>query len=77
MANILLVDPGETPRSAMRGLLERGNHRFAAVESEGQAWDFVRENLQIDLVIIELQLQGSMGVDLLQRLRPLGLSGAA
>ena len=53
----------------MRGLLERGNHRFAAVESEGQAWDFVRENLQIDLVIIELQLQGSLGVDLLQRLR--------
>ncbi len=69
MANILLVDSGETARSAMRGMLERGNHRFAAVETEPAAWAFIAEHLRIDLVIMDLRFSDGTGIGLLRRLR--------
>lgn len=69
MAHILLVDPNETARSALRGVLERGGHRFAATDNVTAAWDFILANVKVDLVIVELQLVGERGLTLIQQLK--------
>lgn len=69
MANILLVDPSEMARRAMSGILARGEHRFAAVDTAQEAWEFVRRNVKVDLIFLELQLPGDGGLALVQRLK--------
>ena len=69
MANVLLVDPDEIAFLALKGFLARGNHRCAAVHSQEDALAFVRENLLVDLVIVELKLEESTGLGLLRSWR--------
>jgi CheY-like chemotaxis protein/HD-like signal output (HDOD) protein len=69
MANILLVDPAEIARKAMQGVLARGGHRFAAVASVAEAWDFVQRNVAVDLVFLELKLEQAGGLALVEKLR--------
>ncbi|AOS44179.1 hypothetical protein Verru16b_01240 [Lacunisphaera limnophila] len=70
MARILLVDPSETARRAMHGILARGEHRFVAVDSPGAAWTFLRRNPGVDLLFTGLKLEGSgNGLSLVQKLR--------
>lgn len=54
----------------MRGVLARGSHRFAAVSTAAEAWGFIQRNVAVDLVFLELKLEGGEGgLGLLQRLR--------
>lgn len=53
----------------MRGILDRGNHRLATVDTEPAAWTFIREQVKVDLVILELSLKDGSGIGLLRRLR--------
>lgn len=53
----------------MRGILARGNHRLAAVGTVPEAWGFIQRNVAVDLVFLELKLEGENGLTLLQRLR--------
>ncbi len=69
MAHILLVDPGDVARKAMKGILARGGHRLAAVGTVPEAWDFIQRNASVDLVFVELKLEGDAGLALVQRLR--------
>jgi FOG: CheY-like receiver len=69
MANILLVDPNEVARKAMKGVLARGGHRFAAVGNGADAWEFLGRTLEVDLVFLELKLEGESGLALVERLR--------
>ena len=70
MANILLVDPAEIARKALHGILARGNHRLVGVSTALEAWDFVRRNVKVDLVFVELMLEGGDGgLAFIQRLR--------
>ena len=70
MANILLVDPAEIARKALNGILARGNHRLVGVSTALEAWDFIRRNVKVDLVFVELMLEGGDGgLALIQRLR--------
>jgi CheY-like chemotaxis protein/HD-like signal output (HDOD) protein len=70
MARILLVDPSETARRALQGILARGEHRFAAVAQPGEAWTFLRRNPGVDLLITGLQLEGGgNGLALVKKLR--------
>jgi CheY-like chemotaxis protein/HD-like signal output (HDOD) protein len=69
MAYILLVDPDEVARRAMKGILARGNHRFVAVDNAADAWDFINRNVKIDLVVVELALEGDGGLSFIQRLK--------
>lgn len=69
MANILLVDHSEMARKALKGILVRGNHRLMAVDTAAEAWDFIWRNAKIDLVIVELNLEGDSGLAFIQRLR--------
>ncbi len=69
MANILLVDPAEVARKALKGILARGSHRLVSVATAQEAWDFVRRNIKVDLVFLEMQLEGDSGLALIQRLR--------
>ncbi len=69
MANVLLVDPDETAFMALKGFLTQYRHRCAVVTSEETAFEFVRENVFVDLMIVETKLEGSSGLNLLKRLR--------
>lgn len=69
MAYILLVDPDEVARKAMKGILARGNHRFVAVETASEAWDFIQRNVKVDLVFVEVALEGDGGIGFIQRLK--------
>lgn len=53
----------------MKGILGRGDHRFVAVDSVAEAWNFIRRNVKVDLVILELKLKGEGGLQLIQRLK--------
>lgn len=54
----------------MRGILSRGEHRFAAAESAGAGLSFLRRNPATDLVFTGLQLEGrGNGLSLVQNLR--------
>lgn len=69
MANILLVDPDKVAQMAMGGIVARGGHRFVALDSAAQAWKFIRRNVRIDLVFLELKLGEETGVSLIQDLK--------
>lgn len=69
MAFILLVDPADVAKKAMKGVLARGNHRLATVPTVAEAWDFLQRNLCVDLVFLELKLEGEGGLTLVDRLR--------
>ncbi len=68
MAYILLVDPNEVAGKAMKGVLARGNHRLATVGTTAEAWDFIQRNVAVDLVFVELKLEGEGGLALVKRL---------
>jgi CheY-like chemotaxis protein len=69
MANILLVDPDEIAQLAMNGMLSRGGHRCVAFASGVAAWEFLERNLKVDLVFMELKLEGGDGLEFLHRLK--------
>ncbi len=69
MANVLLVDPDEVARMAMGGIVTRAGHRFAAVGSVTEAWKFIRRNVKVDIVFLELKLKGENGLTLVQDLK--------
>ena len=53
----------------MRGILARAKHRFVAVDTGLEAWEFIRRNIKVDLVLVELKLKGDNGLTLIQRLK--------
>lgn len=53
----------------MNGILARGGHRFAAVGSVAEAWDFIQRNICVDLIFLEQKLDGESGLSLVQNLR--------
>ena len=69
MAHILLVDPSEIAGKAMRGALARGGHRLAVVGTVAEAWEFLRRNVAVDLVFLELKLEGESGMSVVENLR--------
>lgn len=69
MAQILLVDPDVTARTALQGILDRGSHRLAAVASVDEAWTFIHTHPGVDLIFLELRLRGESGLRLVERLR--------
>ena len=69
MARILLLDPNETARRALHGILARGDHKLVAVDSPSQAWTILRRNPGVDLVITDLKLPGGNGLDFIAQLK--------
>jgi HD-like signal output (HDOD) protein/DNA-binding NarL/FixJ family response regulator len=71
MANILLLDSSEVAALAMRGILARGQHRFAVTTSVAEAWHFIRAQVKVDLLFTELKLKVKEddGIVFIQRLR--------
>ena len=73
MANIVLLDDNEIAQKAMKGILARTEHRVACFNGVDDAWDFIKRNIVIDLVILELKIKEKQGWVLLQQLREHGL----
>lgn len=69
MACILLVDPNDTARRALQGILARGGHRLAVVSSPHEAWLFVTAHVRVDLVITEQKFPDGSGLAFIQQLK--------
>lgn len=69
MANILLIDPSDLARKAMRGFLARAGHRLACAASVSEARDLLRLHVLVDLVILEVKLEGGTGFDFVEAIR--------
>lgn len=69
MANILLIDPSDLARKAMRGYLSRAGHRLACAASVGEAREMLRKHVVFDLVFLEVKLEGGMGFDFVDTIR--------
>ncbi len=66
MANILIVDDDAVAVKALRGILRRAGHPSAITETPGQARRFIQQNLLTDLVVLELKLKETKGVQFLE-----------
>lgn len=53
----------------MKGILARGDHKFATVDTTTQAWDFLHRNPGVDLVFTELALAGGGGMPFIEQLK--------
>ncbi len=69
MANVLLLDGNDVAGRAMAGILARGKHRGAVVADSAAAMAFIREQVKVDLLILELKLKGENGIRFIERLR--------
>lgn len=69
MANILLIDPSEIARKAMRGFLARAGHRLACAASFSEARDLLRLHVIVDLAILDVKLEGGTGFDFVEAVR--------
>lgn len=69
MANVLLVDSDALAQKAMQGILAQRDHRFSTVATASEAWDFIRKEIAVDLVIVELKLKEESGIELIERLK--------
>lgn len=61
MANILLLDDNPVAQKALAGILGRAGHKFAAANTVEEAFHFILQNVEVDLLIMELRLQRSPG----------------
>jgi CheY-like chemotaxis protein len=68
MAHVLLIDSDEVARKALRGILARGGHRFAAVAKAPEAWELIQRDIKVDLVVMEFSNEGNESVDFLRAL---------
>jgi len=69
--NVLVVDDEESLVSALEKLLRRDNKTFAAVTSGEAALEFLSKN-RADLVLMDINLPGRSGLDVLDRMRSAG-----
>lgn len=69
MAKVLLVDPDDNAFLALKGFLAGGHHRSTSVTNAKDAMVFLRENILVDLIIVELKLEDSTGLGFLKTLR--------
>lgn len=70
--NVLVVDDEESLVSALEKLLRRDNKTFAAVTSGEAALEFLSKN-RADLVLMDINLPGRSGLDVLDRMRAAGM----
>jgi PAS domain S-box-containing protein len=69
-ATILLVDDEPALRKVARRVLERAGHTVLGAGDGDEAWELVRSrNQELDLVVSDLVMPGSGGLELIRRLR--------
>ncbi|MEM7415541.1 MAG: response regulator [Gemmatimonadota bacterium] len=68
MAKILIVEPDESTRDAIRALLELEDHLVTGVANAGSALLEIERNIP-DLVLTELYMEGMDGLELIRACR--------
>ncbi|KAA5971608.1 response regulator [Pantoea sp. M_9] len=75
MANILIIDDHPVARLAVKMLLEKEGYQIIGEADEGyEALRLIRE-LQPDMIIVDLDIPGLNGIEVIQKLRTGGFSG--
>ena len=75
MANILIVDDHPMARLAIRMLLEKEKHTIVAESGNGMEALKLTQNIQPDIMVIDLDIPGLSGVELIEKLRKGGFLG--
>jgi DNA-binding NtrC family response regulator len=70
-AHILITDDEKAIRNTLEEILQYENYEVSAVESGQLALDFVEEN-DIDLMFLDIKMQGMDGLETLKKLRKAG-----
>ncbi|MGN8224082.1 sigma-54-dependent transcriptional regulator [Gracilimonas sp. BCB1] len=70
-AHILITDDEKAIRNTLQEILEYENYEVSAVESGQLALDFVADN-NIDLMFLDIKMQGMDGLETLKKLREAG-----
>ena len=68
-AQVLIVENDPAAMEYLRELLLRESHTVLAARSNQEAWSLLEQSPFVDLVIMELDLDGENGWDLLNRIR--------
>jgi two-component system response regulator EvgA len=75
MANILIIDDHPMVRLAIRMLLEKDQHHIVAECGDGMEAYRLTQRLQPEIVVVDLDIPGLSGVELIDRLRKSGFNG--
>jgi len=75
MANILIVDDHPVARLAVRMLLEKDNHVVLAEAGEGYEALRMARDLSPEMMIVDLDIPGISGIELIEKLRAGGFQG--
>lgn len=75
MAKILVVDDNDLVRASMRAILQAGGYEAQEVGDARAAIEAVK-SVAPDLVLTDLMMPGTPGVDLIRELRRTGYDGA-
>ena len=69
MLDILVVDDSRVARSIARRFLEAGGHRVSEASSVDEGWSLLLGEGQVDLVLLDWNMPGGNGLELLNRMR--------
>ena len=69
MKNILIVDDKEGIRDLYAGEFESEGYSACAVSSGKEALEHVDDNSNLDLVILDIKMDGESGLDVLEKIR--------
>lgn len=75
MANILIVDDHPVARLAVRMLLEKDGHVVLAEAGEGYEALRMARDLSPEMMIVDLDIPGISGIELIEKLRASGFQG--
>lgn len=75
MSNILIVDDHPMARLAIRMLLEKDGHTILAESGNGQEAFKLAQKLQPDIIVVDLDIPGMSGVELIEKLGAANFTG--
>ncbi len=69
MKNILLVDDDRDVSQSVANLFDAGKYRFNFLEDGAEVADYLRDNQEVDLVMLDVNLPSMSGLDVLKQIR--------
>lgn len=75
MADIMIIDDHPVARLAVRMLLEKDGHTVVAESGDGLQALKIARDLQPELIVVDLDIPGLSGIELIEKLRAGGYRG--
>ncbi len=73
MANFIIIDDHPLARLALRHMMEKEGHSIVAEAGEGEGVDQLINQHRVDALIVDIDLPGMNGIELIASLRQIGV----